>query len=76
VLSGYRTVSVSKQILEDRQCFAIASRADGHTVAKYLEVAKESNLQTGGVLFGSFAELVWVCANDAEPGDNGIVWAA
>jgi hypothetical protein len=38
---------VSKQVLEDGQYFAVAPQADGFTIAKYLEVAKESNLQTG-----------------------------
>jgi hypothetical protein len=40
---------VSKQVLEDRQCFAAAPQADGITIAKHLEVAKESDLQTGFV---------------------------
>jgi hypothetical protein len=40
-------VSVSKQGLEDGHRFAITPQADGFTIAKYLEVAKESNLQIG-----------------------------
>jgi hypothetical protein len=36
---------VSKQVLEDCRCFTIAPQADGFTIAKYPEVAKESNLQ-------------------------------
>jgi hypothetical protein len=38
---------VSKQVLKDGQYFAVASQAEGFTTAKYLEVAKESDLQTG-----------------------------
>jgi len=91
VFPGYLGVSVSKQVLEDRQCFAAAPQADGITIAKHLEVAKGSDLQTGfvgdsvrlwwlvivdgpyAVSFGSFPDLVWVCANAAEPGDYGTV---
>jgi len=47
VVPGYRAVSVSKQVLEDGQHFAVAPQAEGFTIAKYLEVAKESDLQTG-----------------------------
>jgi len=47
VVPGYLAVSVSKQVLEDGQYFAVAPQADGFTIAKYLEVAKESDLQTG-----------------------------
>jgi hypothetical protein len=85
---------VSKQVLEDCRCFTIAPQAEGFTIAKYLEVAKESNLQKGLVgdrirywclmivdgplvviLFGSFPDLVQVCANTTERGNHGIVWA-
>jgi hypothetical protein len=38
---------MSKQVLEDGKYFAVASQAEGFTIAKYLEVAKESDLQTG-----------------------------
>jgi hypothetical protein len=47
VVPGYRAVSVSKQVLEEGQCFALAPQDEGFTIAKYLEVAKESDLQTG-----------------------------
>jgi len=47
VVPGYLAVSVSEQVLEDRLCFAVAPQAEGFTIAKYLEVAKESDLQTG-----------------------------
>jgi hypothetical protein len=47
VVPGYLAVSVSKQVLEDGQCFALAPQVDRFTIAMYLEVAKESNLQTG-----------------------------
>jgi hypothetical protein len=47
MVPGYPAVSVSEQVLEDGQCFAVAPQVDGFTIAKYLEVAKESNLQTG-----------------------------
>jgi hypothetical protein len=40
-------VSVSKQVLEDGQCLAVAPQTEGFTIVKDLEVAKESNLQTG-----------------------------
>jgi hypothetical protein len=38
---------MGQQVLEDGQSFAVAPQLDGLTIAKYLEVAKESDLQIG-----------------------------
>jgi hypothetical protein len=46
VVLTYPTLSVSKQVLEDGQCFAVAGNVEEFAIAKYFEVAKESNLQT------------------------------
>ena len=45
----YPALSVSRQVLEDGQCFAGEPQVDGLTVAEHLVVAKESDLQIGSV---------------------------